>query len=128
MDRGPLSSFAVATLHMASREGQGDDMAIRIKLPPCFGSSKRTKYELIMEAVLSRGPLWHNVHYVEHARTMARSSYHGTANPYVRSWRSAYAPPCRRLEYMPTGAGHLPPLTLVVCAPDGTTFKTWVRL
>ena len=41
-------------------------MAIWIKLPPCFGSSKRTKYELIMEAVLSRGPLWHNTNYVEH--------------------------------------------------------------
>ena len=39
-DRGPLSSFAVATLHMASHEGQGDDIAIQIKLPPCFGSSK----------------------------------------------------------------------------------------
>ena len=65
MDRGPLSSFAVATLQVASREGQGDDMAIQIKLPPCFGSSKRTKYKLIMEAVLSRGPLWQNVHYME---------------------------------------------------------------
>ena len=40
VDRGPLSLFAAATLHVASREGQGDDMAIRIKLPPCFGSSK----------------------------------------------------------------------------------------
>ena len=39
-DRGPLSSFAVATLHVASREGRGDDMAIQIKLLPCFGSSK----------------------------------------------------------------------------------------
>ena len=65
MDRGPLSSFAVATLHVASREGPGDDMAVQIKLPPCFGSSKCTKYELIMEAVLSRGPLWQNVNYVE---------------------------------------------------------------
>ena len=27
-DRGPLSLFAVATLHMASCKGQGDDMAI----------------------------------------------------------------------------------------------------
>ena len=66
MDCGPLSSFTAATLHVASREGQGDDMAIRIKLLPCFGSSKRTKYELIVEAILSRRPLWQNVHYVEH--------------------------------------------------------------
>ena len=28
VDCGPLSSFAVATLHVASREGQGDDMAV----------------------------------------------------------------------------------------------------
>ena len=39
-DHGPLSSCAAATLHVASCEGQGDDMAIWIKLPPCFGSSK----------------------------------------------------------------------------------------
>ena len=65
MYHGPLRSFAAATLHVASHEGRGDDMTIRIKLPPCFGSSKHTKYELIMEAVLSRGPLWQNVNYVE---------------------------------------------------------------
>ena len=39
VDRGPLSSFAAATLQMASREVQGNDMAIQIKLPPCFDSS-----------------------------------------------------------------------------------------
>ena len=65
MDCGPLSSFAVATLHVANCEGRGDDMAIPIKLLPCFGSSKRTKYKLIVEAVLSRGPLWQNFNYVE---------------------------------------------------------------
>ena len=65
MDCGPLSSFAVATLQVASREAQGNDMAVQIKLPPCFGSSKRTKYELIVEAILSRGPLWHNTNYME---------------------------------------------------------------
>ena len=65
MDHGPLSSFAAATLHMASLEGWGDNMAVWIKLPSCFGSSKCTKYELIMEAILSRGPLWQNVHYME---------------------------------------------------------------
>ena len=66
IDHGRLSSFTAATLHVVSCEGQGDDMAIWIKLLPCFGSSKHNKYELIMEAVLSRGPLWQNVHYVEH--------------------------------------------------------------
>ena len=64
MDHGPLSSFAAATLQVASHEAQGNDMAIRIKLLPCFSSSKCTKYELIVEAILSRGPLWHNTNYV----------------------------------------------------------------
>ena len=123
MNRGPLSLFTAATLQVASCEVQGNDMAIWIKLPPCFGSSKHTKYELIMEAVLSRGPrgiiptTWST-------RTMVRSSYHRTANPYVRSWRSAYAsPPSRRLEYTSTGAGHLPPLTLVACRPRWDDFQ-----
>ena len=66
MDHGPLSLFTVATLQVASCEVQGNDMAIWIKLPPCFTSSKHTKYELIMEAILSRGPLWHNTNYMEH--------------------------------------------------------------
>ena len=41
-------------------------MAIQIKLLPCFGSSKWPKMELIMESVLSRGPLWKNTHFMEH--------------------------------------------------------------
>ena len=32
-------------------------------------------------------------------------------------------PPGGRLEYMPTGAGHLPPLTLVVCHPRWDDFQ-----
>ena len=123
MDHAPLSSFAAATLQVASHEAQGNDMAIQIKLLPYFGSSKCTKYELIMEAILSRGPcgiiptMWS-------ARTAARSSYCGMANPYVRSWRSAYAPPpSGRLEYTSTGAGYPPPLTLVACRPGWDDFQ-----
>ena len=44
------------------------------------------------------------------------------ASPYVRSWRSAYAP-SRRLEYTPTGVGHLPPLTLAACCPGWDDFQ-----
>ena len=40
IDRGPLHSFAAAALPVASRERRGGGMAVRIKLPPCFGSSK----------------------------------------------------------------------------------------
>ena len=45
------------------------------------------------------------------------------ASPYVRSWRSSYAPPSRKLEYTPTGAEHLPPLTLVACHPGWDNFQ-----
>ena len=38
-DRGPLSAFATATLPVSSREGHSD-MAVHIKLPPSYGSSK----------------------------------------------------------------------------------------
>ena len=57
IDRGPLHSFTAATLPIASREGCGSDMPVRVKLPPCFGSSKRPKTELIWEPALARGPL-----------------------------------------------------------------------
>ena len=54
---GPIGAFTTASLHTASREGQSRDMAIHIKLPSCFGSSKQPKTELIKEQVLARGPL-----------------------------------------------------------------------
>ena len=61
-------------------------MAVQIKLPPCFSSSKHTKYELIMEAILSRGPLWHNTNYVEHKNN----------GEVIVSWNSQ--PLCQELE------------------------------
>ena len=106
VDCGPLSLFAMATLHVASREGQGDNMAIRIKLPPCFGSSKCTKYKLIMEAVLSRGPLWHNIHYVEHKNN----------GEVIISWNGQ--PLCQELEVSlcpPVGGLNTHPLAEGIC-------------
>ena len=122
VDRGPLSLFAVATLHVASHEGWGDDMAVWIKLPPCFSSSKRTKYELIVEAVLSRGPLWHNVHYME-CKNNGEVIVGWDGQPLCQKLEVNLCPPSGRLEYMPTGAGHLPPLTLVVCRPGWDNFQ-----
>ena len=122
IDRGPLSLFAVATLHMASREGRGDDMAIRIKLPPCFGSSKHTKYELIVQAILSRGPLWQNVHFVER-KNNGKVIVGWDGQPLCQELEVSLCPPSRRLEYMPTGAGHPPPLTLAVCRPGWDDFQ-----
>ena len=40
IDLGPLHLFMAATLPIASREGCGSEMPVRIKLLPCFGSSK----------------------------------------------------------------------------------------
>ena len=122
MDHGPLSSFAVATLQVASCKVQGNGMAIQIKLPPCFGSSKRTKYELIVEAVLSRGPLWHNTNYMER-KNNGEVIILWNGHPLCQELEVSLCPPSRRLEYMSTGAGHLPPLTLVACCPGWDDFQ-----
>ena len=66
VDRGPLHTFAAAGLPVARKEGRGGDMSVRVKMPSCFGSSKRPKRELMWEPALQRGPLWKKVHYVEH--------------------------------------------------------------
>ena len=122
VDHGPLSLFAAATLHVASREGRGDDIAVWIKLQPCFGSSKRTKYELIMEAVLSRGPLWQNVHFVEH-KNNSEVIIGWDGQPLCQELEVSLCSPGRRLEYTPTGPGHLPLLTLAVCHPRWDDFQ-----
>ena len=66
VDRGPLHAFTAASLPMGSKQGRGGDMSVHVKMPSCFGSSKRPKRELMWESALQRGPLWKNIHYVEH--------------------------------------------------------------
>ena len=107
MDRGPLSSFAVATLHMASCEGQGDDMAVWIKLLPCIGSSKCTKYKLIMEAVLSRGSLWQNVHYVE-CKSNGKVIIGRDSQPLCQELEVSLCPPAGGLSTHPLVQGICP--------------------
>ena len=121
VDRGLLSSFAVA---VASHKGWDDDMAVQIKLPPCFGSSKCTKYELIMEAILSRGPLWQNVNYVE-CKNNGKVIVGRDGQPLCQELEVSLCPPppSRRLEYTPTGAGHPPVLALVACHPGWDDFQ-----
>ena len=121
-DHGPLSLFAVATLHVASREGRGDNMAIQIKLLPCFGSSKQTKYELIVETVLSRGHLWQNIHYME-CKSNGKIIIGWDSQPLCQELEVSLSPPRGKLEYMPTGAGHPPPLTLAACRPRWDDFQ-----
>ena len=115
-DCSPLSSFATNTLHVASREGWGNDMAICIKLPPSFGSSKQPKMELIMESVLSRGPLWKNIHYVE-CSSGGEIVKGRNRQPLCQELEISLCAPGAKLEYMPTCPGHLAPLTLAACHP-----------
>ena len=115
-DRSPLSSFATATFHMASREGRGDNMAICIKLLPSFGSSKRPKMELIMESVLSRGPLWKNTYYME-CNSSGKIIQGWNGQPLCQELEISLCALGAKLEYMPTHPGHLAPLTLVACRP-----------
>ena len=115
-DHGPLSSFTAATLHVASREGRGNDMVVPIKLPPCFSSSKWPKMELIVESVLYRGSLWKNTNYVE--RNSGGKIIKGqTRQPLCQELEISLCAPGAKLEYTPTCSGHPAPLTLAACCP-----------
>ena len=117
VDRRPLSSFTAATLHVASQEGRVNDMSICIKLPPSFGSSKQPQTELIMESVLSRGPLWKSTHYVE--RSSSGEIVKGqNGQPLCQELEISLCAPGAKLEYMPTHSGHPAPLTLAACCPS----------
>ena len=116
VDRGPLHVFAAASLPMASKEGHGGDMPMRVKMPSCFGSSKRPKTELMWEPTLQRGPLWKNVHYVE--RNLSGEMVKGTTGkPLCHELLINLTGPSGKLEYTPTDRGHPPPLILAACHP-----------
>ena len=114
VDRGPLGSFTATTLPIASREGCGGDMAICIKLPPCFSSSKWPKMELIVESVLSRGPLWKNTHFVE-CNSSGEIIPGQTGQPLCQELVISLCALGAKLEYTPTWPGHGAPLTLAAC-------------
>ena len=86
---------------MASKEGCGGDMSVHVKMPSCFGSSKHPKRELMWELALQRGPLWKNVHYIEH-------------NPRGELVKGATGKPLCQ-EYTPTDQGHPALLILAAC-------------
>ena len=101
MDRGPLHTFAAAGLPVASKEGHGGDMSVRVKMPSCFRSSKRPKRELMWEPALQRGPLWKNVHYVE--RNPNGELVKGaTGKPLCQELLIHITGPSGKLEYTPT--------------------------
>ena len=114
VDRGPLHTFAATGLPMASKEGCGGDMSVRVKMPSCFGSSKHHKRELMWEPALQRGPLWKNVHYVE--RNPSGELVKGaTGKPLCQELLIHITGQSGKLEYTPTDRGHPAPLTLAAC-------------
>ena len=116
VDRGPLHTFATTSLPVASKEGRGGDMPVRVKMLSCFGSSKRPKTELMWEPALQRGPLWKNVHYME--RNLSGELVKGsTGKPLCQELLIHLTGPSGKLEYTPTDRGHPPPFTLAACHP-----------
>ena len=114
VDQGPLHTFATTGLPMASKEGRGSDMSVCVKMPSCFGSSKRPKRELMWEPALQRSPLWKNVHYVEH-NPSGELVKGATGKPLCQELLIHLTSPLGKLEYTPTDRGHPAPLTLAAC-------------
>ena len=101
---------------MASKEGHGGDMPMRVKMLSCFGSSKQPKTELMWEPALQRGPLWKNIHYIK--RNLSGELVKGsTGKPRCQELLINLTGPSGKLEYMPTDRGHPLPLTLATCHP-----------
>ena len=117
VDQGPLHVFATTGLPVASKEGRGGDMPVRVKMPSCFSSSKWPKTELMWEPALQRGPLWKNVHYVE--RNPSGKLVKGTTGkPLCQELLINLTSPSGKLEYRPTNRGHPLHLTLAACHPE----------
>ena len=114
VDRGPLHSFAAAMLPTASREGDSG-MAMRVRLPPCFGSSKWSKMEMLSEGVLLRGPLWPNVNYVEH-NSNGQVLLGQSGKPVCQELMIKLVTSGKKMQYTdPRGPA---PLTLAACHPS----------
>ena len=117
IDRGPLHSFVAATLPMASSEGHGGGMPVRVKLLSCFRSFKRLRTELLWEHTLLRGPLWQNANYMEH-NASGDVILGQTGNPICRELTINLVALGKKMEYTPTGPGTPVPLTLAACHPS----------
>ena len=92
-------------------------MPVNVKLPPCFGSSKRVRTELLWEPSLLRGPLWKNTHFIESnaSRVMVPGK---TGKPLCQELMVNLAGPGGKMEYTSTERGHPAPLTLVASPPS----------
>ena len=89
-------------------------MSVCVKMPSCFGSSKCPKRELMWEPALQRGPLWKNVHYLEH-NPNGELVKGATGKPLCQELLIHLTGPSGKLQYMPTSQGHPTPLTLATC-------------
>ena len=101
VDRGPLHSFVATTLPIGSREGCGSETPMRVKLPPCFRSSKRVRTELLSEPSLLRGPLWKNTHFIE-CNASGVMVPGQTGKPLCQELMVNLAGPGGKMEYMST--------------------------
>ena len=91
-------------------------MPVHVKLPPCFGSSKQVRTELLWEPSLLRGPLWKNTHFIE--RNASGVMVPGqTGKPLCQELTVNLAGPGGKMEYTSTERGRLTPLTLAVSPP-----------
>ena len=114
VDRGPLHSFAAAFLPTASKEGPDAGTATRVRLPPCFGSSKQLKTEMLLEGVLLRGPLWPNANYVER-NAKGQVMLGQTGKPICQELTIKLVASGKKMQYTnPNGPS---PLTLAACHP-----------
>ena len=77
-------------------------MPVRIKLLPCFGSSKQLRTELLWEPALSRGPLWKNTHFIER-KTSGMIVQGQTGKPICQELTVNLVVPGRKMEYTSTG-------------------------
>ena len=70
--------------------------------------------EVMWEPALQRGPLWKNIHYVEH--NSCGELVRGTSGkPLCQELLINLTGPLGKLEYMPIDRGHPLPLTLAAC-------------
>ena len=60
-----------------------------------------------METVLSRGPLWQNVHYME-CRANGKVIVVKDSQPLCQELEVSLCSPDGKLSYTPTGMGHAP--------------------
>ena len=99
---------------MASKEEADAGTATRVRLPPCFGSSKRSKMEMLSESVLLRGPLWPNANYME-CNVKGQVLLGQTGKPICQELTIKLVASGKKMQY--TNPNGPLPLTLVACHP-----------